>query len=170
MESTIDNKEEESISKRFTMASLHNFLNFKYEDDIFKKTRKDRIVSARKVFVNLLHNMGFGPTRIGGYMNRPHDLMIHYTKTFSGVNPEDILYYNESIEYFNLPLEPISNINEILYGKNIAEVIDDLNKLSRKDFMLFKKTRLDPFLKGLEFEKKVKEIGEPSTRDDENKI
>tara|TARA_R110002020_G_scaffold100855_5_gene238104 strand:- start:27550 stop:27951 length:402 start_codon:yes stop_codon:yes gene_type:complete len=132
-----------------------------YDFKIWERGRKRDVIYARKVWCQLAHKMGFGPTAMMRAVNNnafKHDIMLHHKKTFSVVNTIDLHHYNACIDYFNLPVNKINSINELIYGAELTEVIKDLSELSRKDLKYFREDWIPKFKKKLEMEEKLNKM------------
>ena len=130
-----------------------------YDFKLWDKGRKGDVVCARKVFCKLASDMGYGPTAMGRATGQPHDLMIYHKSTFHSVMPIDIHHYNACIDYFNLPLNKISNIRELLYGNEINKAIEQLRDLNSKELKDLINFVIPNYKKKLKWEKSIKEMG-----------
>lgn len=141
-----------------TLEELNYVLKTMYGFDMWKKGRKRNYVYARKVYCQLAHKMGYGPTSIMRSINDTsfkHDIVLHHVKTFNVINEIDLYHYNACIDYFNLPINKINSINELIYGEELSEVVKDLSKLNKKDLKYFKEQWIPKFKKKLEMEKRL---------------
>ena len=141
------------------LSELIYVLSTTYGWDIAKKTRKREVVYARKVYCKIASDMGYGPSAIGSALGISHDLAIHHRDTFNVVMPRDIMAYNACIDYFNLPLNKISGINELRHGPMLAEVLEQASKFNSKDLRYFIDVIMSNYKKKLMIEKKIQGMG-----------
>jgi len=142
-----------------TLKELNYVLETMYGFKLWEKGRKRDVIYARKVFCQLAHKMGYGPTAMSRATGQPHDLMIYHRETFTSVLPVDIHHYNTCIDYFNLPLKKIEGINELVYGNEISEIIKKISTLGLKDLKHLKNVIIPNFKESIRFEKNIENMG-----------
>ena len=150
-----------AVIKRTKLQDLKIFLDNAYGFDISRKTAKREVVYARKVFIQVAVKYGaFTLRAIGSVLgDMSHDNVLYHSREFNCVNPVDLHHYNAAIDYFDLPIPRILSINELIYGVEISDIIKDLGRLRVQDLRLFKEKVLEPFLKKIELEEKIKKMG-----------
>lgn len=145
------------------LSELLCFLSEQYGWNItVKGSRKRKIVNAKKVFAKFASDMGYGPSEIGHWLEVPHDLIIHYRKTFDAVLAVDVAAYNKCIDHFDAPLDKINGVLELTNGPMISKVMREVSQLNSKDLRFFADVVLPRFKERLENERKVKEMGKSS--------
>ena len=149
----------ETTSIRMTTTDLKVFFSSCYGFDISRKSGKREVVGAKKVYCQIAKRYGYGPSEIGKGIGITHDHVIYHNKNFSTISPMDLHFYNSAITYFNLPLEHITNINELLHGPIMSSIIQELKVLKPKDLMAFKRYKVKPFFDSLRKEKELKNMG-----------
>ena len=130
-----------------------------YGFKLWNKGRKGDVVCARKVFCKLASEMGYGPTAMSRATGQPHDLMIYHKNTFHSFLPIDLYHYNACIDYFNLPLNKISSIREMLDGDEMSKITKELKSLNSKELKHFLNFVIPNYKKKLKWEKSIKEMG-----------
>tara|TARA_R110002049_G_scaffold245028_4_gene418888 strand:- start:629 stop:1069 length:441 start_codon:yes stop_codon:yes gene_type:complete len=143
-----------------SLKELLSFLNEKYEMNILNtKTRKRKVVYARKIAVNIALSYGYQIVDITNEWGVSHCKQIYYRNTFSEINPIDLHHYNLAIDEFKLPMKKIPNLRAIDGNPMLDEMIDEISKLGFKDLKFFKNKVFDKFKKNLAYEKEVTDLG-----------
>ncbi len=141
------------------LRNLRFFIESIYEINIAKRSRARNHVYARKVFVRLAKDFGYGWRHMKEHIDCSHDICIFHYNTFDSVRPTDLKVYNDAIDYFELPMDKIHSIRELSPTRVRDAVNAKINSLNAEDFKYFKANIFDPFINRLEFEKKLKDQG-----------
>ena len=75
------------------MDSLKKIINEIFFVNINDKTRKRRIVDARRAYAKILRDVGFSYEHIGDSIGKDHATIIHYVKSI-----DDLLQYDSIFE------------------------------------------------------------------------
>jgi len=150
------------------LSELKYVLDKMYGFDISRKTRIRSTVYAKKVFIQLAKNFGYGWTEMKPFVALTHDNCIFHYKSFGDIKTEDLVIYNACIDYFNLPMEKIPAVESINESTLLRNVIFKIKGLGRKDLKYFDKKVLDVFLAKLKYEKEIYELNCKITS--ENKV
>lgn len=139
-----------------TTKELKAVLDDMYGFDISTESRKECYAYARKVFIKLARDYGFGWVDMKAIIGQKHDLCIYHYSTFHVINPMDLEKYNAAIDYFELPMEKIPSMSWFINSAAVNRMMKKLTKLSSKDIKYFKKYRVDRFLDELKQERSLK--------------
>jgi len=135
-----------------TLDELKYVLDQMYGYDITRKTRVRERAYAKKVFITLAKDFGFRWKDIVKVIGQKHDVCIWHHKTFGDIKPMDLMMYNACIDYFNLTMTKIPNVQAINGNPVLDKVLYQIKSLSLKDLKYFDSKLLDIFLKKLKHE------------------
>ena len=139
-----------------TINLIKTHLDLVYGFDVLKKSRKRKIVYARKVLITILVDYGFTHAEIKKeYDWIKHDICIFHRNTFNQITPIDLRIYNKCVEYFQLPIQIYNSVNGIDKNPSTASMIDTLLGLSRKDIKYFDNKIFKPFIRNLKIEQSI---------------
>ena len=121
--------------------------------DIEEKTRKRRVVDARRAYSKILRDVGFSYDYIGQTIGKDHASIIHYVKSISGLLQYDSTFEKKFIlakKHFLLENKHlISKSNDDIYTTAIklGEKVEEMT-LERQQML----TRFVDYLEGYEKE------------------
>jgi hypothetical protein len=121
--------------------------------DIEEKTRKRRVVDARRAYSKILRDVGFSYDYIGHSIGKDHASIIHYVKSISGLLKYDSTFEKKFIlakKHFLLENKHlISKSNDDIYTTAIklGEKVEEMT-LERQQML----TRFVDYLEGYEKE------------------
>lgn len=141
------------------LRNLRFFIESIYEINIAKRSRSRNYVYARKVFIRLAKDFGYGWRHMKEHTDCSHDTCIFHYNTFDSVRPTDLKVYNDAIDYFELPMNKIHSVRELSPTRVRDAVNAKINSLNAEDFKYFKANVFDTFISRLELEKKFKDQG-----------
>ena len=142
-----------------TLGELKYVLDQMYDFDISRRTRKREVVYAKKVFIQLARKYGYNWIDMKKFINLQHDNCIFHYKSFGDIKPMDLEKYNAAIDYFNLPMMKYPSVSAINGSPLFDNISYKISGLGRRDMKYFNEKVLEPFLKKLANEEKIRNIG-----------
>jgi hypothetical protein len=130
------------------MDSLKKIINEIFFVDINDKTRKRRIVDARRAYSKILRDVGFSYEHIGDSIDKDHATIIHYAKSIN-----DLLQYDSIFEKkFILAKKQFLLENKQLIPKSNDDIYTTAIKLGERveEITLEKQQMLNKFVDYLE--------------------
>lgn len=130
------------------MDSLKKIINEIFFVNINDKTRKRRIVDARRAYAKILRDVGFSYEHIGDSIGKDHATIIHYVKSI-----DDLLQYDSIFEKkFILSKKQFLLENKQLIPKSNDDIYTTAIKLGERieEIILEKKQMLNKFVDYLE--------------------